>query len=225
MAPRIFDLITALLAVISIANGHGSHESTQNPAAVNDWATRHMQGKYLSQFTVFLIFLLSSYVSTEEHHIDNFDAGSFFALHDFDASGAWTPDEIRKTYGLEDPSNAHVTEEQKQEVVREVLALFDPLKTGRVSRSDWVRLSTAGKRLPDLGFGPGHHGDMEYEYEIHHFEKYHGEDAKEEDLTHPEDIEHFRKHDEVEEAQERLEQLERMQVVEANIPQKFLRRS
>ena len=23
--------------------------------------------------------------------------------------------------------------------------------------------------------GPGHHGDDEYEYEIHHFEKFHGE--------------------------------------------------
>lgn len=104
-----------------------------------------------------------------------------------------------------------------------MLALFDPLKTGSVSRSDWMRLVTAGRRLPDLGFGPGHHGDMEYEYEIHHFEKYHGEDTKEEDLTHPEDIEHFRKHDEVEMAEQRLEQLEKMQVVEANIPQKFLR--
>ncbi|KKA21475.1 Secretory pathway protein Ssp120 [Rasamsonia emersonii CBS 393.64] len=168
---------------------------------------------------------LSRIPSTEEHHIDSFDAGSFFALHDFDSSGTWTPDEIRKTYGMDDPSNAHVTEQQKQDAVRQVLALFDPLNTGSVSRSDWMRLVTAGKRLPDFGFGPGHHGDIEYEYEIHHFEKYHGEDAKEEDLTHPEDIEHFRQHDEAERAEKRLEQLERMQIVEANIPQKFLRSS
>ena len=38
--------------------------------------------------------------------------------------------------------------------------------------------------------GPGHHGDDEYEYEIHHFEKFHNEDTTEEELTHPEDIEH-----------------------------------
>lgn len=107
--------------------------------------------------------------------------------------------------------------------MRQVLTLFDPFNTGSVSRGEWMRLVTAGKRLPDFGFGPGHHGDMEYEYEIHHFEKYHGEDAKEEDLTHPEDIEHFRLHDEAERAEKRLEQLERMQIVEANIPQKFLR--
>lgn len=124
---------------------------------------------------------------------------------------------------MDDPSNAHFTEQQKQDAVRQVLTLFDPFNTGSVSRGEWMRLVTAGKRLPDFGFGPGHHGDMEYEYEIHHFEKYHGEDAKEEDLTHPEDIEHFRLHDEAERAEKRLEQLERMQIVEANIPQKFLR--
>lgn len=48
-------------------------------------------------------------------------------------------------------------------------------------------------------------------------------DTKEEDLTHPEDIEHFRKHDELEAAAERQEQLDRMPIVEQNIPQKFRR--
>jgi hypothetical protein len=88
-----------------------------------------------------------------------------------------------------------------------------------------MRQTQAGKKLPDSAYGPGHHGDIEYEYEIHHFEQFHGDDAKEEDLTHPEDIEHFRLHDEMEAAEERLEQLERMQIVEANIPQKFLKNS
>ncbi|MDI1486585.1 MAG: hypothetical protein OHK93_005817 [Ramalina farinacea] len=71
--------------------------------------------------------------------------------------------------------------------------------------------------------GPGHHGDDEYEYEIHHFEKFHDENTREEDLTHPEDIEHFRKHDEMDAAAERQEMLDRMQIVEQNIPQKFRR--
>lgn len=48
-------------------------------------------------------------------------------------------------------------------------------------------------------------------------------DTKEEDLIHPEDIEHFRKHDEMDAAAERQEQLDRMQIVEQNIPQKFRR--
>ncbi|KAI7970656.1 hypothetical protein EIK77_003056 [Talaromyces pinophilus] len=128
-----------------------------------------------------------------------------------------------KTYGLLDSSNAHLTTDQKENVVREVLKLFNPSGSGTVTRDEWMSQTQAGFRLPDFGYGPGHHGDIEYEYEIHHFEKFHGEDAKEEDLTHPEDIEHFRLHDEMELAQERLEQLESMQIVEGNIPRKFLR--
>jgi Ca2+-binding EF-hand superfamily protein len=122
---------------------------------------------------------------------------------------------------MEDESNAALTEEQKQEALREVFSLFDPANTGFISRDNWMRLIADGVRLPDFGFGPGHHGDMEYEYEIHHFEQFHGEDATEEELTHPEDIEHFRRHDEEDEAQERLDQLERMSIVAANIPAKF----
>ncbi|BDD62775.1 hypothetical protein MPDQ_006120 [Monascus purpureus] len=203
MLARIVGLATAVLALSStLANAHGAHSDEQNPSG--DWATRHMQ---------------------EEHHIDNFDAGSFFTMHDYDSSGAWTPDEVRKTYGLDDASTSAVSEEKKQQAVREIFALFDPANTGSISRDDWLNLIASGVRLPDFGFGPGHHGDMEYEYEIHHFEKYHGDDAKEEDLTHPEDIEHFKKHDEEEDAASRLEKLEKMRIVEANIPQKFLKSS
>ncbi|PWY95828.1 EF hand domain-containing protein [Aspergillus sclerotioniger CBS 115572] len=193
-------LATALLALSgSFVSAHGSH-ADQPPSS--DWATRHMQ---------------------EEHHIDAFDAASFFSLHDYDESGVWTPQEVRKTYGMDHETNAGVSEERKSQALREVFALFDPTNTGFINRDNWMRIISEGTRLPDLGFGPGHHGDIEYEYEIHHFEKYHGEDAKEEDLTHPEDIEHFRQHDEEDLAMERLEQLESMQIVEANIPQKFLK--
>jgi hypothetical protein len=162
-------------------------------------------------------------LSAEEHHIDNFDAASFFALHDYDSSGVWTPDEVRTTYGLNDESNDGVSEERKQEVVREVFKLFDPNNQGHITKSDWLRLNQAGRKLPDFGHGPGHHGDLEYEYEIHHFEKFHGEDTTEEDLIHPEDIEHFARHDREEDERERLEQLEKMTIVVGNIPQKFLR--
>lgn len=130
---------------------------------------------------------------------------------------------MRKTYGLDDESNNGVSESRKQAAVRAVFDLFDPRNTGFISRDDWLTAVTAGTRLPDLGFGPGHHGDIEYEYEIHHFEKYHGDDTTIEDLTHPEDIEHFRRHDEEDVAQMRLEKLEQMQIVETNIPSKFRR--
>lgn len=160
---------------------------------------------------------------SEEHHISSFDDNSFFTLHDYDNSGFWTADEVRRTYGMDDESNAGVTEAQKREHLREVFNIFDPLKTGSISRNDFLRLRREGTTLPDLGLGPGHHGDLEYEYEIHHFEKYHGDDTREEDLTHPEDIEHFRRHDREEGEQLRTESLERMSIVEANIPDMFLR--
>ena len=48
-------------------------------------------------------------------------------------------------------------------------------------------------------------------------------DTREEDLNHPEDIAHFAKHDREEEAAEHLQELEKRQVVEENIPQKFRR--
>ncbi|KAL4968776.1 nucleobindin SSP120 [Aspergillus stella-maris] len=192
-------LTAALFALSgSFVNAHGSHSTPVDPNA--DWATRHMQ---------------------EEHHIDSFDAGSFFTLHDYDSSGAWTPEEVRKTYGMDDESNAALTEERKTEALREVFTLFDPANTGFITRDTWMHLISEGVQLPDFGFGPGHHGDIEYEYEIHHFEMYHGEDATEEELTHPEDIEHFKRHDEEDDAQDKLDQLERMAIVAANIPAKF----
>ncbi|KAI5283387.1 hypothetical protein KEM52_003395, partial [Ascosphaera acerosa] len=140
-----------------------------------------------------------------EHHIDNFDAGSFFHLHDYDGSGAWTTDEVRRTYGMDDASNAGVPEERKQQALREIFAVFDPGRTGNIALGEFVRLSREGRQLPDVGLGPGHHGDIEYEYEIHHFEKFHGEGATEEDLNHPEDIEHFRLHDQLED--DRIQQI------------------
>lgn len=100
--------------------------------------------------------------------------------------------------------------------------MFDADNDGAVQRDEFVTKWEQGERLPDFGMGPGHHGDDEYEYEIHHWEKYHsGDDVKEEDLTHPEDIEHFAKHEEMERRQEEWERMEKMGVVESNIPAKY----
>ncbi|KAL8747194.1 MAG: hypothetical protein Q9190_000901 [Brigantiaea leucoxantha] len=113
---------------------------------------------------------------SSEHHISNFDPGAFFLLHDFDSSGSWTADEIRRTYGLDDEESMKgVGEEKKIEVVRTTMERFDEDVDGVVSRGEWMDGWRAGKRLEDFGLGPGHHGDDEYEYEIHHFEKYHDE--------------------------------------------------
>lgn len=135
----------------------------------------------------------------------------------------WTPDDILKTYGLKDESTKHISQAEKDKVVKRVLELYDRNLNGAISYGEYTIAEAKGVKLPDFGFGPGHHGDDEYEYEIHHFEKYHGEDATEEELNHPEDIEHFRKHDMLEQQQERQEQMDRMSIVEANIPMKFRR--
>ncbi|KAK0994697.1 hypothetical protein LTR54_010796 [Friedmanniomyces endolithicus] len=142
---------------------------------------------------------------SEEHHITSFDAGSFFNLHDYDGSNEWTLDDILKTYGLRQspPTTSPTTRKRK--------------------RQEYTIGTAQGLTLPDFGWGPGHHGDDEYEYEIHHFEKFHGDDATEEELNHPEDIAHFQKHEMLEQQAERQEAMDRMRIVEANIPMKFRR--
>ncbi|KAI4717513.1 hypothetical protein E4T48_06282 [Aureobasidium sp. EXF-10727] len=200
----LLGLALVLLGALGVS-AHGSGHEQAPIAADADWATRHMAA------------------ASEEHHINSFDAGSFFNLHDYDSSGTWTPDDIRKTYGLRDESTKDLSEDKKQEVVRKVLDLFDKDRSGTISYAEFLVADAHGIKLPDFGYGPGHHGDDEYEYEIHHFEKFHGDDTTEEDLTHPEDIVHFRKHEIMEQEAERQAKLDRMEIVEANIPQKFRR--
>ncbi|KAL8692592.1 MAG: hypothetical protein Q9218_002408 [Villophora microphyllina] len=194
--------LTLLALLPPLLFAHSGHDAQAPLSEESDWATRHM---------------------SEEHHISNFDPGAFFTLHDFDSSLSWSADEIRRMYGVDDESNKGVDEAKKAEVVRKTLEVFDRDADGVIEREEWMNGWREGKRLEDFGMGPGHHGDDEYEYEIHHFEKFHDENTKEEDLTHPEDIEHFRKHDEQEAAAEHQEELDRMPIVEHNIPQKFRR--
>ncbi|MCJ1314044.1 hypothetical protein MMC25_007724 [Agyrium rufum] len=145
-------------------------------------------------------------------------------MHDFDESGGWTPDEVRRFYGLDHESNKDVSEAKREEVTREVFRIYDQNKNGIIERGEYMaRVIGESKTLPDFGYGPGHHGDDEYEYEIHHFELYHDENTKEEDLTHPEDIAHFAKHDREEEEAERLEERMKQAVLVDNIPLKFRR--
>lgn len=155
--------------------------------------------------------------------MSDWDNASFFALHDYNGDGEWQVDEIMRTYGLMDESNKSLSQERKHQIGRELLDLIGATGDDAVTKDDWNAYIGAGKTLPDMGTGPGHHGDDEYEYEIHHWEKYHDENTKLEDLTHPEDIEHFKKHEQMEDEEERIEKLDRMSIVEDNIPEKFRR--
>ncbi|RWA07966.1 hypothetical protein EKO27_g7137 [Xylaria grammica] len=196
MRPTIITAAGLLTRVL----GHGSHDQKPIVPDNANWMVKHM---------------------AEEHHISTFDPSSFFTLHDFNGNGRWEVDEILRTYGLMDESNKDVPLSKRDEYQRLLLSLLDTNGDGFVSRNEFMSFVASGKTLPDLGTGPGHHGDDEYEYEIHHWEKYHDENTRLEDLNHPEDIEHFRKHDEMEEAEERLARLDRMAIVQENIPAKF----
>ncbi len=55
------------------------------------------------------------------------------------------------------------------------------------------------------------------------FRRYHDENTKLEDLTHPEDIEHFKKHEMMDEEQERIEEMEKKSIVLENVPEKFMK--
>jgi hypothetical protein len=76
--------------LVSLAAAHGSHQSSRDPSA--PWAEYHM---------------------SEEHHVDNFDPPSFFTLHDFNNDGVWTPEEVRRFYGLDDESLKDILAEVK----------------------------------------------------------------------------------------------------------------
>lgn len=127
-----------LLALLPTAFSHGHQVPVSDDA---DWATRHM---------------------AEEHHIANLDPSAFFTLHDYDSSGQWSPDEIRRTYGFDDESAKDVPLEKKSNSVQEVIGMFDKDGDGGISREEWMDgWVKEGKRLPDFGVGR-HNCYMEY---------------------------------------------------------------
>ncbi|KAL9061157.1 MAG: hypothetical protein Q9162_000302 [Coniocarpon cinnabarinum] len=150
-------LLLSLLTLAAPSLAHGNHD--QAPLTSDDWATLHM---------------------VSEHHISSFDSLSFFNLHDYDADGIWEPQEILRTYGMAPGSTdgtggpgatGDVSERRKEEIVEWTLREFDGNRNGVVEKDEWVAGWDQGKRLKDWGHGPGHHGDDEYEYELHHYEK------------------------------------------------------
>ncbi|KAH7320973.1 putative calcium ion binding protein [Stachybotrys elegans] len=193
---------TVLVAWTGLGAAHGNHAQKPVVPEGASWMEKHM---------------------AEEHHMAYWDNDSFFALHDYNSDGNWQRDEIMRTYGLRDESNKNMAQTEKDRIINHLINIMDLNGDGVVSRNEWTDFVSEGKTLPDMGTGPGHHGDDEYEYEIHHWEKYHDENTKIEDLTHPEDIEHFKKHEQMEEEEERLEAMDHKSIIEENIPKKFRR--
>lgn len=140
-----------------------------------------------------------------EHGFDDFDALSFFLQHDVDNTKEWDRSDIIRLYGLQKDtvvgdgagtgSNTEtktITEDIREQVYQDVLKLMDTDDNGKVSMQEWRKFLEAGGELPDFGFGTGHHGDYEYEYEVHHWKQYHQDSDPDVKVTHPEDIEHER---------------------------------
>ncbi|RLV95244.1 hypothetical protein JA1_001247 [Spathaspora sp. JA1] len=161
-------------------SGKGSeHEATKPPQLT--WAQWHM---------------------AQEHSLDEFDAATFFTLHDLSGSRVWSRVDILNIYGLINPvvgdgsgmgahgSNKEITDAAKDKVVNTILGLIDSNKDGKITFEEWIKFSAGGGELPDLGYGPGHHLDFESEYEEHHWKKYHMNDDPDVLIKHKEDIEH-----------------------------------
>lgn len=77
---------------------------------------------------------------------------------------------------MEDETAKDVPQEKKTEITNEILRLMDINGNNIIEREEFMYFTSndGGKEkgvLPDFGTGPGHHWDIEMEYEIHHWEK------------------------------------------------------
>ncbi|KAJ7610903.1 precursor to secretory protein Ssp120 [Roridomyces roridus] len=141
-----------------------------------------------------------------EHHIDSFDLRSFFQLHDLNRDGFWDREEVEAIYGVH-----HVYSQKKSKDEEEhqkkadhisgtVLNLLDKNKDGKVSPEEFEAVGLDGLPNFDNMGAEGHHYDIESEFFLHHEEEFHStpETQTDESYNHPEDLEHFAHHEEIE---------------------------
>lgn len=150
-----------------------------------------------------------------EHHINAFDLGSFFTLHDLNRDGVWDRSEIEAIYGVHHSTSikhsptAEVHDEKANKIVKEVLKRLDLDGDALVSKSEFLHGGVdALPTFEEYGIGVlGHHYDAESEFFVHHEEKYHNtpETQSDEAYTHPEDVEHFQAHQRIEDEEENRE--------------------
>lgn len=178
----------------------------------------------------------------EEHQMEDYDAASFFALHDLKNQGYWTADDILYIYGLlrelvvgdgsgmgEHDHMEGIPRNLKLVVVAQVSKLLGADSEGKVSRDSWLSFLKSGGVLPDFGAGPGHHMDFEAEYENHHWNQYHRDQDPLVHIKHKEDIEHELLHHEHEiesshydkDARKALDDYQSLVKVQ-NVPKKYL---
>jgi len=143
---------------------------------------------------------------SSEHHIDAFDAASFFQLHDLNRDGIWDRAEIEAIYGVHHVYSQKKSKDEEEHqrkadsIVNAVLRILDANRDGLV---DVKELEARGvDALPNFDHmgAEGHHYDVESEFFLHHEEQFHStpETQTDESYTHPEDIEHFKHHEHIE---------------------------
>ncbi|KAK7063884.1 precursor to secretory protein Ssp120 [Favolaschia claudopus] len=143
---------------------------------------------------------------SSEHHIDSFDMRSFFQLHDLNRDGFWDREEVEAIYGVHhvySQKKSKDDEEHKRKadhISSTVLNLLDKNRDGRISPEEFEAVGLEGlPNFDDLG-AEGHHYDVESEFFLHHEEEFHStpETQTDESYNHPEDLEHFAHHEEIE---------------------------
>ncbi|KAF5352578.1 hypothetical protein D9756_006115 [Leucocoprinus leucothites] len=187
--------ITSLtvLALAQCIAAHGGHAHS-GPAAgetMEQYAQRHM---------------------SSEHHIDTFDAASFFQLHDLNRDGLWDRAEIEAVYGVHHVYSQKKSKDDEEHqkkadsIVNAVLHILDKNRDGYVDALELEKVGVGALPNFDHMGAEGHHYDVESEFFLHHEEQFHStpETQTDEAYTHPEDIEHFSHHERIE-----LEEAER----------------
>ncbi|TEB38558.1 hypothetical protein FA13DRAFT_1751276 [Coprinellus micaceus] len=169
----------SLLVLIELALAHGGHghDGPEAGETIQQYAQRHM---------------------SKEHHIDSFDARSFFQLHDLDRDGFWNKEEIEAIYGVhhvysQKKSKDDVEHQKKADhIVSVVLEKLDLNKDGLVSPEELEKIGLDGlPNFEDLG-AEGHHYDVRAEFHST------PETQTDESYNHPEDLEHFAHHEHIE---------------------------
>ncbi len=150
-----------------------------------------------------------------EHHINAFNLGSAFALHDLDRNGVLDRSEIEAIYGVHHSeskkhSETHeVHDEKADRIVGAVLRAMDRNGDDLITKQEFIDAGPNGlPTFPEYNIGSlGHHYDEESEFFVHHEELYHNtpETQTDEAYNHKEDLEHFAHHEKIEQEEERRE--------------------
>ncbi|EPQ26270.1 uncharacterized protein PFL1_06205 [Pseudozyma flocculosa PF-1] len=199
-------VLLALLFFSSLSLQTASaHEQGEHPAHAEIAGYKNKDGEesYIQQHMA------------SEHHIGAFNMGSFYALHDLNRDGILDRSEIEAIYGVHHPESKKHSPSQETHadkadaIVKAVLERIDKNGDGVITKQEFIAAGPNG--LPAFEqYGKnalGHHYDEESEFFVHHEEIYHNtpETQADEAYTHKEDLDHFAKHEKIEEEEERRE--------------------